>query len=139
MPRLMLMDSRAGASVCFVHNSHFFYEIEPDRFIAFWELHGEPYEKPFETRLSKAAGLPEWVNHISYYSPSTAAGSGWETPVGQTIAERSPNNQNPWVRRWSFVEYKTQVGFIDLHIDAGEVEITRGNGQTIPPLRFLRL
>jgi catechol 2,3-dioxygenase-like lactoylglutathione lyase family enzyme len=49
---------------------HFFYEIEPDRFIAFWELHGEPYEKPFETGLSKAAGLPEWVNHISFYSPT---------------------------------------------------------------------
>jgi catechol 2,3-dioxygenase-like lactoylglutathione lyase family enzyme len=43
---------------------HFFYEIEPDRFIAFWELHGEPYAKPFETGLSKAAGLPEWVNGI---------------------------------------------------------------------------
>jgi len=38
---------------------HFFYEIEPDRFIAFWELHGEPYEKPFETGISRAAGLPE--------------------------------------------------------------------------------
>ena len=49
---------------------HFFYEIEPDRFIAFWELHGEPYEKPFETGLSKAVGLPEWVNHISFYSPT---------------------------------------------------------------------
>jgi catechol 2,3-dioxygenase-like lactoylglutathione lyase family enzyme len=45
---------------------HFFYEIEPDRFIAFWELHGEPYGKPFETGLSKAAGLPEWVNHIRW-------------------------------------------------------------------------
>ena len=49
---------------------HFFYEIEDDRFIAFWELHGEPFEKPFETGLSKAVGLPEWVNHISFYSPT---------------------------------------------------------------------
>ncbi len=49
---------------------HFFYEIEPDRFIAFWELHGPAYEKPFETGLSKAVGLPEWVNHISFYSPT---------------------------------------------------------------------
>lgn len=49
---------------------HFFYEIEPDRFIAFWELHGEPFAKEFETGLSLAAGLPEWVNHISFYSPS---------------------------------------------------------------------
>lgn len=52
---------------------HFFYEIEPDRFIAFWELHGEPYDsKNFETGISKAAGLPEWVNHISFYSPTEA-------------------------------------------------------------------
>ena len=49
---------------------HFFYEIEPDRFIAFWELHGGPFDKPFETGLSKAAGLPEWVNHVSFYSPT---------------------------------------------------------------------
>jgi catechol 2,3-dioxygenase-like lactoylglutathione lyase family enzyme len=49
---------------------HFFYEIEPDRFIAFWELHGEPFDKPFETGISKAAGLPEWVNHVSFYSPT---------------------------------------------------------------------
>jgi catechol 2,3-dioxygenase-like lactoylglutathione lyase family enzyme len=51
---------------------HFFYEIEPDRFIAFWELHGPAFDKPFETGLSKAVGLPEWVNHISFYSPSEA-------------------------------------------------------------------
>ncbi len=49
---------------------HFFYEIEPDRFIAFWELHGPAFEKPLETGLSKAMGLPEWVNHISFYSPT---------------------------------------------------------------------
>lgn len=49
---------------------HFFYEIEPDRFIAFWELHGGPFEKPFETGLSTAAGLPVWVNHVSFYSPT---------------------------------------------------------------------
>ena len=49
---------------------HFFYEIEPDKFIAFWELHGEPYQNLGETGISKAMGLPEWVNHISFYSPT---------------------------------------------------------------------
>lgn len=50
---------------------HFFYEIEPDRFIAFWDLHGEPYEgKTFETGMSRAVGLPDWVNHMSFYSPT---------------------------------------------------------------------
>ena len=51
---------------------HFFYEIEPDRFIAFWELHGEAFAALGETGLSKAMGLPEWVNHISFYSPTEA-------------------------------------------------------------------
>ena len=49
---------------------HFFYEIEPDRFIAFWELHGDAYQNLGETGISKAMGLPEWVNHISFHSPT---------------------------------------------------------------------
>lgn len=49
---------------------HFFYEIEPDRFIAFWELHGDAFSHLQDTGLSSAMGLPEWVNHISFHSPS---------------------------------------------------------------------
>jgi catechol 2,3-dioxygenase-like lactoylglutathione lyase family enzyme len=49
---------------------HFFYEIEPDRFIAFWELHGDAFPERQDTGLSTAMGLPEWVNHISFHSPS---------------------------------------------------------------------
>lgn len=49
---------------------HFFYEIEPDRFIAFWELHGEAFDNLGETGISRAMGLPEWVNHVSFYSPT---------------------------------------------------------------------
>lgn len=49
---------------------HFFYEIEPDRFIAFWELHGDAFASLGETGLSRGMGLPEWVNHISFHSPS---------------------------------------------------------------------
>jgi len=49
---------------------HFFYEIEPDRFIAFWELHGDAFAHVNETGISKAMGLPEWVNHISFHSPT---------------------------------------------------------------------
>lgn len=49
---------------------HFFYEIEPDKFIAFWELHGEAFDKLGETGISRAMGLPEWVNHVSFYSPT---------------------------------------------------------------------
>jgi len=40
-----------------------------------------PYEKPFETGLSKAAGLPEWVNHISFYSPTEAFGHGLDAGI----------------------------------------------------------
>ena len=49
---------------------HFFYEIEPDKFIAFWELHGDAFAHVNETGISKAMGLPEWVNHVSFYSPT---------------------------------------------------------------------
>jgi len=43
---------------------HFFYEIEPDRFIAFWELQGDAFSHLQDTGLSSAMGLPDWVNHI---------------------------------------------------------------------------
>ena len=47
---------------------HFFYRMEDDsKFIAFWELHETPgVDDNFETNLSKAAGLPDHINHISF-------------------------------------------------------------------------
>jgi catechol 2,3-dioxygenase-like lactoylglutathione lyase family enzyme len=46
---------------------HFFYRMENDSsFIAFWELHDVPGLMDFETNLSKAAGVPEGINHISF-------------------------------------------------------------------------
>lgn len=51
---------------------HFFYEIEPDRFIAFWELQGDAFSHLQDTGLSSAMGLPDWVNHISFHSPTLA-------------------------------------------------------------------
>ena len=47
---------------------HFFYRMEDDsKFIAFWELHETPgVDGTFETNLSKAAGLPDHINHISF-------------------------------------------------------------------------
>jgi len=46
---------------------HFFYRMENDAcFIAFWELHEVPGVGVFETNLSKAAGLPDYINHISF-------------------------------------------------------------------------
>lgn len=47
---------------------HFFYRMEDDsKFIAFWELHDTPnVPEDFETNLSKAAGLPDHINHISF-------------------------------------------------------------------------
>ncbi|MFT4518694.1 MAG: catechol 2,3-dioxygenase-like lactoylglutathione lyase family enzyme [Halioglobus sp.] len=46
---------------------HFFYRMEDDsKFIAFWELHDVPGTENFETALSKAAGLPDEINHISF-------------------------------------------------------------------------
>jgi catechol 2,3-dioxygenase-like lactoylglutathione lyase family enzyme len=46
---------------------HFFYRMEDDhKFIAFWELHDVPGIEEFETALSKAAGLPDHINHIAF-------------------------------------------------------------------------
>lgn len=46
---------------------HFFYRMEDDStFIAFWEMHDVPGMENMETNLSKAAGLPDQINHISF-------------------------------------------------------------------------
>lgn len=46
---------------------HFFYRMEDDsKFIAFWEMHDIPGTEGFETNLSKAAGVPDHINHISF-------------------------------------------------------------------------
>ena len=46
---------------------HFFYRMEDDsKFIAFWEMHDVPGSDDFETNISKAAGLPDQMNHISF-------------------------------------------------------------------------
>lgn len=46
---------------------HFFYRMEDDsKFIAFWEMHDIPGTENFETNLSKAAGVPNHINHISF-------------------------------------------------------------------------
>jgi catechol 2,3-dioxygenase-like lactoylglutathione lyase family enzyme len=46
---------------------HFFYRMEDDsKFIAFWEMHDIPGVEAPETNLSKAAGVPDQINHISF-------------------------------------------------------------------------
>jgi len=46
---------------------HFFYRMEDDsKFIAFWELHDVPGTENLETNISKAAGVPDHINHISF-------------------------------------------------------------------------
>ena len=51
---------------------HFFYRMEDDsKFIAFWELHDVPGQDAMETNLSKAAGVPQAINHIAFDVHST--------------------------------------------------------------------
>ncbi len=46
---------------------HFFYRMEDDsKFIAFWEMHDMPGTEGFESNISKAAGVPDHVNHIAF-------------------------------------------------------------------------
>lgn len=53
---------------------HFFYRMGDDDscFIAFWEMHDVPGGETFETSLSKAAGLPDEMNHIAFAVKSEA-------------------------------------------------------------------
>ena len=50
---------------------HFFYRMACDNspFIAFWELHEVPGCENLETSLSKAAGVPDQINHIAFNAP----------------------------------------------------------------------
>lgn len=46
---------------------HYFYQMNAtDSFIAFWEMHGVPGSETFEPNLSRAAGLPDHINHIAF-------------------------------------------------------------------------
>lgn len=47
---------------------HFFYRMEDNsKFIAFWEMHDMPgVGDDFVTNISKSAGLPDHINHISF-------------------------------------------------------------------------
>lgn len=48
---------------------HFFYRMGNDHtFIAFWELHEVPGADALETNISKAAGVPDQINHIAFYA-----------------------------------------------------------------------
>lgn len=51
---------------------HFFYETGGGELVAFWELHDETMPQDFETGLSRAAGLPEWVNHVAFHATDLA-------------------------------------------------------------------
>ena len=53
---------------------HFFYRMSGNdsSFVAFWELHEVPGGDDFETNLSKAAGLPDPLNHIAFAVESAA-------------------------------------------------------------------
>jgi len=54
---------------------HFFYRMQGDdsRFIAFWEMHDVPGGDTVETNLSKAAGVPDQINHIAFDVADMAA------------------------------------------------------------------
>ena len=52
---------------------HFFYRMEDDsKFIAFWEMHDVPGAEQVVTNLSKAAGVPDQINHIAFDVSSAA-------------------------------------------------------------------
>ncbi len=51
---------------------HAFYEISPDEYIAFWDLHDESIPNSWSPALSTGMGLPIWVNHIAFRATDLA-------------------------------------------------------------------
>lgn len=49
---------------------HLFYEISPDCFVAFWELHDEHIPNTWSPAISTGQGLPIWVNHLAFRAQS---------------------------------------------------------------------
>lgn len=45
---------------------HLFYEITPDAYIAFWELHDDKLPQSWSPSISTGQGLPIWVNHLAF-------------------------------------------------------------------------
>ncbi len=45
---------------------HLFYEMSPDEYIAFWDLHDDTLPKTWSPALSTGQGLPVWVNHLAF-------------------------------------------------------------------------
>jgi hypothetical protein len=43
---------------------------DDSRFIAFWELHDVPGTADLETNLCRAAGVPDFINHIAFAVPT---------------------------------------------------------------------
>lgn len=51
---------------------HLFYEIGPDEFIAFWELHDDALPETWSPAISTSQGLPIWVNHLAFRAADLA-------------------------------------------------------------------
>ena len=51
---------------------HLFYEISPDEYIAFWDLHDESIRAEWSPAISTGMGLPIWVNHIAFRAADLA-------------------------------------------------------------------
>jgi catechol 2,3-dioxygenase-like lactoylglutathione lyase family enzyme len=49
---------------------HVFYEIEPDAYIAFWDLHDDQIGDSWSPAISTGQGLPIWVNHLAFQASS---------------------------------------------------------------------
>jgi catechol 2,3-dioxygenase-like lactoylglutathione lyase family enzyme len=49
---------------------HVFYDTGDGTMIAFWELHVDAIGDAYPTDLNRSLGLPGWVNHVAFASPS---------------------------------------------------------------------
>lgn len=47
-------------------SKHFFYELDGEGMIAFWELHDDTVPAEHSTAIADGLGLPTWSNHVAF-------------------------------------------------------------------------
>ena len=89
---------------------HFFYRMDGDdsKFIAFWELHDVPGTANLETNLCRAAGLPDYINHIAF----AVSKATWDQAV-ERLDERGIKHSGPKDRGFmDSIYFKDPLGLL---------------------------
>ncbi len=57
-------------------SKHFFYDLDGEGMIAFWEIHDETVPSDHPTAIADGLGVPTWSNHVAFTATDRAALDG---------------------------------------------------------------